>query len=130
MTIGGCGPTERRESEKRIRSETDRNGHESKKDIDHGPTLDLVDIGFPETIALNALRTMATVFLLWSHGSVFCAAERMITPNSSMEAALRRSSLDTGGGIGLLVERKKCWLRFAFVAECTGMFEMGPALDW
>ena len=90
----------------------------------------MVDIGFPETIALNALRTMATVFLLWSQDSTFCAVERMIIPNSSMEAALRRSSLDTGGGIGLLVERKKFWLRLAFVAVCTGMFEMGPALDW
>lgn len=103
---------------------------EQDRHRDHGPTLDLVDIGFPETIALNALRTMATVFLLWSQDSAFCAAERMIIPNSSMEAALRRSSLDTGGGIGLLVERKKCWLRLAFVAEWTGMFEMGPALDW
>lgn len=80
-------------------------------------------------IALKARRTMPTGLLLSSLADATDTGARVIDPNSSadVEAAFRRSSLDTGGGMCRRAVRKRVFGAGAFGRACVRL----PALsDW
>lgn len=84
----------------------------------------------PVTTALNARQTVGGPPSGVGDAGGLNAAPRLILPNSSTEAGRRTSSLDTGGGMGFLVDFMKRLPRLAVDGASIGRFVTGGVADW